>query len=216
MEFTLRYSGALPSSRHVRAKHKIRCDLGVQLAHLWQRDPRLSQVDLADIKPATKSDRFLYDVRQQEKRQVVGSAPSSRYYYHEVCGIRFVPLVTRWRFLRCELGIEVHRCAGEHYKGGLLDTQGDLDNRLKTLIDALRMPQKADELPPGTSHSHDRSHFFCLLEDDRLITKLNLEAKDSLVCSIDDRASQQRVDVDIDVRVVPVHAMHLNVEMLFP
>ena len=53
---------------------------------------------------------------------------------------------------------------------------GDIDNRLKTLFDALRMPKSKDELGryagvPGL----DEDPFYCLLEDDKFITRLVVE-----------------------------------------
>jgi hypothetical protein len=213
MELTLRYSGKVPSSRHRKEKHDIRCCFQTQLADFWARDPRLSAVDLSSVAPAVKSERFKFDVRQQEKRQRVGRARHNRYYFHEVSGIKFVPIVTRWRFLRCELSLTVHRYEGAHLTGGLIDNNGDLDNQLKTLLDALRMPYEPGDLPRGVQH--DASHYFVLLEDDRLVTKLHLETKDRLGAR-PTRQDETKIDVDIDVRIFPVHAMKLNMEMLVP
>jgi hypothetical protein len=44
---------------------------------------------------------------------------------------------------------------------------GDLDGRVKTLIDGLRLPQQLAEVPGGPLEDEDP--FFVLLEDDRLI-----------------------------------------------
>jgi hypothetical protein len=67
------------------------------------------------------------------------------------------------------------RYEGDLHKGGLIDENGDLDNKLKTLIDALRMPHEAKEVPYDAKHS--RPVFYSVLEDDRLITRLTLETK---------------------------------------
>ena len=48
---------------------------------------------------------------------------------------------------------------------------GDIDNRLKTLFDALRMPQIGEKLGDP---QEGEDPFFCLLENDSLITKLTL------------------------------------------
>ena len=52
---------------------------------------------------------------------------------------------------------------------------GDIDNRLKTLFDALRVPTKATELPTGSPGSDDDIPMYCLLEDDGLIARVAVE-----------------------------------------
>jgi hypothetical protein len=52
--------------------------------------------------------------------------------------------------------------------------QGDLDNRIKTLIDTLRKPKGAMELR-GINPQADEDPLFCLLEDDDLVTGLTVE-----------------------------------------
>ena len=67
-------------------------------------------------------------------------------------------------------------------------TQGaDLDNRMKTLLDALRMPKVVDELPKGDVASEHESPFYCLLEDDNLISRLSVSA-DRLLRPVPDKA----------------------------
>jgi len=58
--------------------------------------------------------------------------------------------------------------------GSLIRSGGDIDNRLKVLFDALRMPQTCDEVC-GDSPTPDEDPFFCLLEDDKLISKVAVE-----------------------------------------
>ena len=58
--------------------------------------------------------------------------------------------------------------------GKIVNQSGDIDNQLKTLLDALRMPSSTSELPRGESPKQGENPFFCLLEDDRLITKLSV------------------------------------------
>jgi len=58
--------------------------------------------------------------------------------------------------------------------GGILRS-GDIDNRIKTLFDALRLPKNQDELGGFVVPEHDEDPFFCLLEDDALVTHLSVE-----------------------------------------
>jgi hypothetical protein len=55
----------------------------------------------------------------------------------------------------------------------------DVDNRLTTIFDALRMPKGPQELGAGTqqgkvSPASNENPFFVLLEDDRLITHVSV------------------------------------------
>jgi hypothetical protein len=55
----------------------------------------------------------------------------------------------------------------------------DVDNRLKTLFDALRMPDSPEELGAGTeqgkvSPDADEDPFYVLLQDDREITHVSV------------------------------------------
>jgi hypothetical protein len=53
---------------------------------------------------------------------------------------------------------------------------GDLDNRVKTLLDALRAPQNDNEIPTGDAPDPTEEPFCCLLEDDSLIRGLSITA----------------------------------------
>jgi hypothetical protein len=87
-------------------------------------------------------------------------------------GYRFVPLVRKdWRPM-CSLNILFLR----HDPPGSLVHAGDLDNRIKTLIDALRRPESAIELRGNEQLAEGEDPFFCLLEDDKLVTGLTVES----------------------------------------
>src|SRR5438105_10912291 len=58
---------------------------------------------------------------------------------------------------------------------GKVLVSGDIDNRLKTLFDALRLPKGAQELVGYDKPEVDEKPFFCLLEDDSLITHVSVE-----------------------------------------
>jgi hypothetical protein len=64
--------------------------------------------------------------------------------------------------------------------GAIVSSGGDLDNRLKTLMDGLRAP-KVGELAPDEQPQPDEEPFFCLLEDDVLATRLSVTADQLLV-----------------------------------
>jgi len=57
--------------------------------------------------------------------------------------------------------------------GGIVNNRGDIDNRLKTLFDTLRRPENNDEI--RSCHPEESENpFFCLLQDDKLITEVRV------------------------------------------
>jgi hypothetical protein len=52
---------------------------------------------------------------------------------------------------------------------------GDVDNRIKTLFDGLKMPREAQDLGPYLNPGADEDPFYCLVEDDQLITSVSVE-----------------------------------------
>jgi hypothetical protein len=58
--------------------------------------------------------------------------------------------------------------------GHVITQGGDIDNRLKTLLDSLQVP-KLDQLASSDVPRPDETPFFyCLVEDDNLITSLSV------------------------------------------
>ena len=151
VRFTLIYEGSLPSNGNPRQKHGIRCELHSQLKKLWTNEP------LSNI----------------EKPEVAGR--QSNLFGDLVNGFDFVSLVHSRVKLRAELDLLMLRPGPP----GQLVSAGDIDNRLKTLFDALRMPS-AGELPNIWTPSAEERPLYCLLEDDRLITRFNVEVAELL------------------------------------
>ena len=168
MEFTLRYSGVLPpvNSRDSRMaeKHAIRLHFHRQLADLWTNNGWL-----AGINPKTLQLPIVSGPKFDVCRPISG--PAGFFYRYQLNGFDFVPLVTLPLEAHCHLAIRLHCPTGSN---SILVGGGDIDNRLKTLFDALRMPTGAAELPASATPDADAT-FFCLLADDRLITKLTVE-----------------------------------------
>jgi hypothetical protein len=82
----------------------------------------------------------------------------------------FAPLVSKRLDLMCELDITFLR---RQPPGQLLGEGGDIDNRIKTLLDALSMPPLAQQREFETTTDIEPIH--CLLQDDSLVTKLSVE-----------------------------------------
>jgi len=114
-------------------------------------------------------------------------------------GYRFVPLVCEEFSLLCSLNILFLR---RDFPMGIV-SKGDLDNRVKTLIDALRMPKSANELRGHETPAADENPFFCLLEDDDLVTSLTVESGMLLDPLADGDGGDGRVKLVISVELKP-------------
>lgn len=152
MEFHLTYRGELRSNGDIAHKHDIRSKLHFQLARLWTHPPLAGHFTDLQQNRANACVDFL--------RTVTGWT-----------NFTFAPLVNDKVHLMCQLDITLLR---PEPPGKLVTQSGDIDNRLKTLFDAFRMPKDVGEMPKSISPLADGDYFFCLLEDDNLISRVNV------------------------------------------
>jgi hypothetical protein len=122
MRFRLVFEGDLAPRQRIAVAdvHKIRMKLHGQIKNLWDHQPLSESRKLSGESPPP----IVGDVAIMERRD----------------GILFAPLVTQNNNLSCELSILLLRL---QMPGQLLGTGGDIDNRIKTLLDALRLPSNA-------------------------------------------------------------------------
>lgn len=190
VEFFLRYQGPLPTcsrtSSRTPEKDAIRRILSPQLKDFWEKHPGLNErIAAAEIVERTIKGRGIFDKE---------SAPNKSPCYHvPFKGWRFIPLVVRARRWVCDLKITFLR---RHEPGDII-SGGDIDNRLKTLFDALRIPGNAEETV-GQHQGEIDDKVFCLLEDDALITSLSVDTE-RLYGPVDESLSE--ADVNILMRV---------------
>src|SRR5690348_16929883 len=155
MEFRLVIRGALPPHKrgHGRrdVKHWIRRELHPQLRTFGQQHPLLRE-------------HFKAEPGQRSVIEQIADADN-----HRMGGFRFVPLVEKGA--ACALGILILR-RDEPYRR-VFTSAGDVDGRVKTLLDGLRMPQQPSEIE-GETPSADEDPFFVLVEDDDVIYELNV------------------------------------------
>ena len=123
----------------------------------------------------------------------------------ELAGHSFAVLVlTRYKLV-AELDILLLR---PEDPGAILQ-RADIDNRLKTLFDALRRPVTAQEIPAEWSAPPEERPLHCLLDDDRLITRVNIDT-DRLLAP----TSPDDVDVIIRVQVRALSPTHASVMLI--
>jgi hypothetical protein len=153
MRFVLTYSGALPANGGPQEKHRIRKALLPQLREQWIIDPGLSVISHSTDNGVTKLDQIA-------NKFALG-------------GFRFVPLVMRQYNLVCNLEIVFLR---REEPGAVLQSGGDIDNRLKTLFDSLSMPIRPNQLQ-GIAPQAGEDPFYCLLEDDSLVAGFEIKTE---------------------------------------
>ena len=181
MKFRLTYRGELrPTQRGPQDsqkdslashKQKIRRVFNGQLKQLWTtnrflRDHRvfpksgIAYRPIADIRAVWGGD----------EDKMIPMVEEIAAHYHRF-DYRFVPLVRDEISLLCSIDVLFLR---NDTPGSLLHA-GDLDNRIKTLIDALCLPISPNEMEGDQGPGADEDPFFCLLEDDRQVSKLSVE-----------------------------------------
>jgi hypothetical protein len=177
LNFTLTFDGQLPSGSKgakIEEKQAIRRKLHPQLRAWWETGPMAQTL--------RQMDQTMYQTFIMSQLT-------------NLTGFTFIPLVTKWLQVVCELDILMLK---PEEPGRFIKNDGDLDNRLKVLFDALRMPKDKDELPRGDRPTdEERPHFYCLLEDDALITKVTLRADRLLVTGSDPDAVRVIIGVSI-------------------
>ena len=116
-----------------------------------------------------------------------------------VDGHPFKALVKANFKVKCGLKIDL---LVNHEPGSVFTSRGDLDNRLKTLLDGLRLPTSQQEIKNYVdSEFLQKNDFTCLLENDVLITALDVEMQRWLDAPED--VGEDCVRANIDVRLEP-------------
>jgi hypothetical protein len=185
MEFTLHYRGELKANRGPRDKHGLRRHFHAQLKELWDEPP----------------------LKWMRTALLDASGPGEKSIIHSIGSFEFAPLVCSDLWLVTDLHITLLR---PEPPGRIITQAGDIANRVKTLLEALTMPHQPTALPPDETPSEDESPFFCLMEDDNLIARLDV-GSDRL---LDPTAQPSEVELLIHVRTRPTATTLANLNLL--
>jgi len=150
MQFTLVYRGPLKSNARPDSKHYLRQHFHRQLRRLWCTFP------------LSGYGKWLEPFSEKNETSVL--RPKH--------GFMFAPLVCESMHTVAELDIKL---LWSHAPGSIITRGGDIDNRLKTLFDSLKLPSEPTALPSTAAPKVDETPFFCLLEDDSLIARVNVD-----------------------------------------
>ena len=154
MKFTIRYDGELHSTNGGSYNDRTK-----RLPEIWNiRRAVHSQLALLWTRPILQ-----HCVRMNEFRARL------------IKGHPVIPLVNADAILFAHVDIQMLR---EDNAGNIVDNKGDLDNRLKTLLDGLRGPVENDK---GVLPTDLPSPLYCLLEDDYLISEISIKTAPLLI-----------------------------------
>jgi hypothetical protein len=140
---------------------------------------------------------YIYDIESLAKK-------------HAHYGFNFVPLVTGDLNLSCWLDILFLRPkkSGDVSGDVLQDKgqdRGDIDNRVKTIFDCLAIPD-ANQGYSDCKPQEDEKPFFCLLENDKMVSKISIETDRLLEeVSLDNRYTRENGEIlssDYDARLI--------------
>jgi hypothetical protein len=173
MKFRLVYHGPIrPHNRGMDLlshKHVIRAVFHRQLCEFWKKNDAFCNSTLS-VKQFRSLPNMGFNMAEETKPLI----ELVRTEYSANCrganGYEWVPLILKNYAVSCELDILL---LFRGMKPGPLDN-GDVDNRVKTVVDALRQPdpQTVQHLRPPRVNE---SPFFVLLQDDSIVSRLTVE-----------------------------------------
>ena len=181
MPFRLFYRGPLKSNGKLKDKHEIRLKFHPQLADLWKQE-RMNEFAtyLTKYPKDTGEISILYTVGERE----------------------YACLVSDRLKIYAELDILFLRPS----EPGQILIKGDIDNRLKTLFDALQRPQNENEAPKNDLLSQTPNPCHCVLSEDSLISRVSVTT-DTLL----DAKNDDEVVLIITVTVIASRTINGNI-----
>ena len=185
LEFRLTYRGSLPASTasnsRMKPKHLIRREFNKQLRNYWNIHPELQEHHESELAGNNEGGFISHEVP-----------------HYQIGDKSFLPLLTERRGLACALDILFLR---RDAPGKVVTNGGDIDNRLKTLFDALRVPQNSAEIPSDWEQDIDEFPLYCLLDDDGIITTVSVTT-DRLLTPLENEESVNDVLLVIKVEAI--------------
>lgn len=201
MRFHLVYSGPLSASANKSKLTEvvyIREYLSPQIEYLWETHPSLQILKNEGARSKTGGTAYMIGPDGPlSKREMAGHGA-----YEDLCKNivvddgQFLPLVRQSLDLSCEIDILFLR---QQDPGALISQGGDIDGRIKLLLDALRMPS-----PQEQKKVQNRSFpTYCLMESDTLVSRLNIDT-DRLLIPQTNKPNEVHLVMDISINVLRV------------
>ncbi len=213
MKFSLTYQGDLPASGNKSKPAdvaRIRNCLHGQFVDLWESHVILRELErtarvprISVYEEATGPDP---DYSKFELEEYRGPIPPLQPGHVDLCAplrgtggtsATYRPIVRKSLGLACALDILFLR---QEEPGQLVLQGGDIDGRMKTLFDALRMPTKDEE--DAANMTPTANPLQCLLENDSLITDLSIRTGRLLGVPAQKRLHRVHLVIDVTVKVL--------------
>jgi hypothetical protein len=202
LEFRLLYWGQVLASSNAKRrsaeKHAMRRRFHPQLRRLWDTRKVLQWT-------AWNAGAGGEIVSREGEAVIPPTGSWATYGYEKMAnentlnGFRFVPLVTEKHVAHCAIEILFLR---HEDTGNLIFQGGDIDGRVKTIFDALRIP-KVGELAADDKPEEDEDPFFVLLEDDKLISRVDVSTEQLLLLPGERKISPNDAFLQIRVEIIP-------------
>lgn len=178
MKFRLSYEGELFATQRdaqgeqvvprAARKHTIRRRFHEQLKRYWDSNLVLRNSKASPSNHPAEDLPFILDGGGALEMPLAEAIARENLKF----GYRWVPLVRPESRLLCRLNVQLLRKDG---RGSVFSDAGDIDNRVKTLIDCLRVPRTEAELVGNGVPLPGEDPFYCLLADDDLVTGISVE-----------------------------------------
>lgn len=213
VEFRLVYQGRLPaqsnSESRLKDKHAIRRVFHKQLKALWDTHPFITRYR-EPHEPVGRIMNMPFQGIVVTSMYTGGPTGYLRTIAERIgkqfarCGYYFVPLIGGAFGAGTETvcALDILFLRRDPPGRGLVVTGGDIDNRLKVLFDAMRIPENCDEVR-GYPPAEGEAPFFCLLQNDNLITEVKVTT-DQLLTPITSEENINDVHLIISVKSMAV------------
>lgn len=202
MEFRLLYSGKLTVSSTLEEKHDVRRQFHPQLANLWNQNPTLHFAKDRGVAILVKNPT-------PSVNEMATVVSFDRYAdLFQIGKFRFVPLIGNYFLTACSLDVLFLR--PENHEPMVNPQTGDIDNRIKTLFDTLRIPKSKELEQAGLKPSQGEDPFYCLLDEDALISEFKITGDRLLIPPKQSSHWNNWVELVITVRIKTLRAMPLN------
>lgn len=215
VEFRLLYSGRLLGSSDVKTraniKHEIRRQFHPQLKRLWSINPAIRHMtDVLGVAYIAGDPQRWKPPAQPTTIEMMSQLrlEACLHYLAEQWqrnGYNFIPLVTEVLCLRCSIEVLLLRPDEPKY----VMQSGDLDAKVKTVFDALRMPKTLAEAG-GTGPQTDETPFYCLLEDDKLVSEVRVTTDELLMLPKQTSVNPHDAFLVVKVKLKPIQTTQLN------
>jgi len=150
VRFTLTYDGPLLTKEGKAGKQKVREHFHPQLQELWGYEPLKNGADMITEHGWDPGGLSILTTRE---------------------GQVYAPLASKKLKVSAELDVLLLRGGPA---GGVIVGQGDIDNRLKVLFDALSVPPPQQGVPCTDGLGTPQAPLHTLVEDDDMITRVNV------------------------------------------